>query len=68
MKKIVINKCSSCPHIDHGGGFGQIAYIPVCGLNHRGNLPYTKHVSGNQIVATGTDVIPDWCPLENDNG
>lgn len=62
-RKIVIGSCSDCPNLKHSGGFGGIAYIPIC--HETGEmLPYTKSVSGNRIVATATGEIPDWCPLD----
>lgn len=66
-RKIVITSCGVCPHVDHAGGFGQIKYIPVCGVNGRKKLPYTE-VCQNEtmMVAQGTGVIPDWCPLALD--
>lgn len=67
-RKIVICDCSECPHHDHKGAFGIVAYIPVCretNLTHN-ELPYVKDVSSGGITAIGTDVIPNWCPLEED--
>ena len=66
-KKIVIEVCSKCPKVSHGGGFGKIAYIPMCnlGVTNR-ELPYEERASRGMVVAHGTDVIPDWCPLEED--
>lgn len=64
-KHIIIRVCSECPNIEHGGGFGAVAYIPMCGKKNR-ELLYT--VSGSQkgrCTARGVDVIPDWCPLED---
>ncbi|KKL61153.1 hypothetical protein LCGC14_2198170 [marine sediment metagenome] len=64
-KIITIKTCSACPHIDHGGAWGQVAYVPCCEKSSRREMPYTTHASGNRVVARCTDVIPDWCPLEN---
>ena len=66
MNRIIrIKSCSNCHHKTHMGGFGNIAYIPRCGLTSK-ELPYTKHVSGNRIIAQSTDRIPDSCPLEKE--
>ncbi len=66
MRKILISKCSKCPFRDHGGGFGKILYIPICRKNHHEKLPYTEHASNGRVTAVGTDVIPEWCPLEKE--
>ena len=73
-RKIIITKCSECPNVCHKGAFGRVSYIPCCHLAHGRELPYTKSVReplsgyrGNNystITATGTDEIPEWCPLE----
>lgn len=65
-RKITISSCNECHHKDHKGAFGQIGYVPVCRASQK-ELPYTKSVSGNRIVATCTGIIPDWCPLANDS-
>jgi len=63
---ISIETCRTCPHNDHKGGFGRVAYLPVCRLASR-DLPYTSGVNGQpgreRIVATPTGEIPEWCPL-----
>jgi len=68
VKKIVIKTCKECPHIDHNGAFGQVAYIPMCRWENK-KLPYTVNVEhrGKAIrnVASPSHVIPDWCSLEN---
>lgn len=66
-RKIVIKTCEECPHIDHEGGFGRIAYIPRC-ANAKKNLPYTVEASdAGRVYAEPTYEIPEWCPLkEND--
>ena len=66
MKKIVVENCGSCPYVGHGGGFGNIAYIPNCGKSKGKKLPYTEHASGGRVTARGTGDIPIWCPLEDD--
>lgn len=64
-KKIVIKKCKNCPHVDHKGGFGHIAYIPVCRLADK-ELPYrVERGYGTMIIAKQTGGIPTWCPLED---
>lgn len=64
-KVIVINKCSECPGSDHKGAYGRISYIPVCRYATR-ELPYEvvydKHFG---TCASPTDIIPEWCPLED---
>ena len=65
MKKILVDKCTNCPFVGHAGGFGKIAYIPVCGKERGRQLPFTETSSGGRVTAHGTDEIPDWCPLEN---
>lgn len=65
-KKIAIPNCGVCPHKDHNGGFGKIAYLPMCRAAHK-ELPYTETASKGRCYATPTLVIPEWCPLENDN-
>lgn len=65
-KKIVITSCSQCPHTDHNGGFGKIAYLPVCTKKNRRHLPYEENASRGRVVATPTGVIPEWCPLPDD--
>jgi len=66
MKKIIIKTCVECPHKEHKGGFGAVSYIPVCRKDNK-NLPYTVHVSYGIITASATGVIPEWCPLENND-
>ena len=68
MKHITIAKCSDCPHHTTGGGHGNPQYVPQCTAHPNGwsDLPYTKGVGlGNRVAARGTDVIPDWCPLDD---
>lgn len=63
-KCTLANSCVTCLHYDHKGGFGEVAYIPKCRLNGQ-ELPWTPGLQGNRgrIVARGTGVIPEWCPL-----
>lgn len=62
MRAILIESCKDCPSLEHNGGFGQVAYIPVCGRTGR-TLGYTKGVSGSRVVASYDGRIPDCCPL-----
>ena len=64
-RKIVIKGCGQCPYVDHRGGFGHISYIPCCmRVNPTKNLPYRiAKGHGDMVVANGTGVIPEWCPL-----
>lgn len=64
-KKIVIQSCGVCPHKDHKGGFGNIAYIPICRAANK-ELPYTETARNGRCYANATLVIPGWCPLEDD--
>ena len=68
MSRIIrIKSCDDCPSRDHKGGFGSPAYVPRCNKTRPSReLPYTKSVSGNRVIATQTPGIPDWCPLERD--
>lgn len=61
---IEVNSCAGCPHRDHRGAFGAVAYVPVCRKANK-TLPHTEHASERQrIVAYRDDrEIPDWCPL-----
>lgn len=67
MKKITQKTCRGCIHNEHGGGFGNPAYIPICNLSKK-TLPYivAPSASGRRTVASPTDEIPNWCELEND--
>lgn len=64
-RKIVFLTCEDCPHFDHKGAFGKIAYVPVCRKKKK-ELPYAKAVEGERVMASATYVIPDWCPLPVD--
>jgi hypothetical protein len=69
VKKIVVARCTECPNIDHKGGFGSPAYIPVCranGTKGKTTLPYTESSHLGRSTASPTGVIPDWCPLEDE--
>lgn len=65
-RKIVIKTCEGCPHKDHKGAFGEIAYVPVCNQTLR-ELPHrvepSKWLKG-RMAAIYTGEIPNWCPLE----
>jgi hypothetical protein len=80
-RKIVIQNCSRCPYISHSGAFTKGGSWPVCHgddiidwgeLNK--TLDYNDPEAGIKwsppILPTndkreGTDVIPNWCPLES---
>lgn len=66
-KKIIIETCESCPHRGHRGGFAEVSYVPYC-QKVALNLPYEVGTIGNRdlVTARSTYVIPDWCPLEDD--
>ena len=62
-RKIVLTDCQRCPSLDHKGGFGSVAYIPVCRAVNK-EQPYTVSVmDGGRVQASRTPGIPDWCPL-----
>lgn len=63
-KKLVVRDCGECPFLQHGGGFGRIAYIPRCGKSGE-QLPFTTAASRNMLVARREPGIPDSCPLED---
>lgn len=65
-----IDSCKECPFVMHGGGFGQVAYIPLCSRTKKPEtLPYTTHVSASgrftTVTASMTGNIPNWCPLRD---
>ena len=64
-RKIVIDKCFSCPSYGHKGGFAKVSYVPVCRWKGK-ELPHTVEQGDNKdfIYASPTGVIPDWCELE----
>jgi len=56
-KKIVIEKCTACPYIEHRGGFGNIMYKPFCS-EVSCDLPFTVSVQqGNNVIATPTGFV-----------
>ena len=61
-RKIVIKSCDDCPHHDHKGAFGVIAYIPICQKKGK-ELPYTLKENNGRAYAESTGKIPGWCPL-----
>ena len=75
-KKITITSCDDCPHVDHKGAFGKVAYIPICRLaeHERGGntyswkeLPWVPYERLPGIIeAADTGKIPEWCPLNDD--
>lgn len=60
---ITITNCSECPHEDHRGAFGKIAYVPLCMKKHK-TLPYTITEQRGRAYASVKEGIPSWCPLE----
>ena len=71
-RKIVIKSCGRCPYRDHQGAFGKIAYVPACGKMENRVLPYTtsvdKYNPKYERVITSLTEIPEWCPLEKEDG
>ena len=64
-RMIRIKDCDDCPHLDHTGAFGRVAYVPCCNKKHGKELPYTPDLGRRATVtAHRTPGIPDWCPLE----
>ncbi len=62
-RKIVLTDCRGCPSLDHKGGFGSVAYIPVCRAVNK-EQPYTvSAMGGGRVQASKVPGIPDWCPL-----
>jgi hypothetical protein len=70
-KKVIISNCTRCPYYRQAGPFGEVAYEPLCVNVSPGEssrvLPYTMRVSpgGTHVNASPTDVIPEWCKLED---
>ncbi|MCK5306993.1 MAG: hypothetical protein KAJ73_00140 [Zetaproteobacteria bacterium] len=64
-RKIVIKDCDDCPHLDHMGAFGKVAYVPRCGKSGD-TLPYTVGAPDGNPTAYSEPGIPDSCPLETD--
>lgn len=64
MKCIPIPSCAECPSRDHKGGFGTVAYVPVCRKAAR-ELPHTVRYDTvpGRGVASLSEGIPEWCPL-----
>lgn len=65
---IPVDTCRTCPSRDHKGGFGPVAYVPVCDRANRRELPHEIRASTGpagvpRIVADPTYKIPQWCPL-----
>lgn len=67
MKKIVIKSCIECYFKDHKGGFAEISYVPICSISGGRTLPYNVGDSYGVATASPTGIIPEWCPLENNN-
>lgn len=62
-RHIPIESCLTCPHRDHKGAFGSVAYVPCC-RKADCDLPYTTSTdSRHRAYANPTNVIPGWCPL-----
>jgi hypothetical protein len=65
---ILITTCQECPHKDHFGGFGQVAYVPKCRALPFGKneLPHTVTYNqrNNRAQAQPTYEIPEACPLQ----
>lgn len=62
-KKIVIVKCEACPHKGHQGFYSIPSYKPKCYLTGR-DLNYKTQTNGKHSIAVCDEVIPEWCPLE----
>lgn len=69
-RKITIKTCQACPHIATYDAL-DVDNAPFCNKTEKGlDLPFvTRMICGNRMaVASPTYVIPDWCPLEADDG
>lgn len=62
VKCIIIENCSQCPYLQHSGGFGYPKHKPICSNSSR-TLPYITKTGFEN--AQGTNVIPEWCKLNN---
>ena len=64
MKCIPISGCRECPHSDHKGAFGAIAYVPICRMAER-ELPHTVGFDTRmgRGLASLSEGFPNWCPL-----
>lgn len=64
MKFIAVRTCEDCPDKNHKGGFGTVAYIPIC-LAVDKTLGYTTSATTDRgrVYAEYDGTIPKWCPL-----
>ena len=61
---IKLETCGTCPHRDHKGAFGPVAYVPCCGAFGGKELPWEPGAGrSGRVFAVASEVIPDWCPL-----
>jgi hypothetical protein len=65
-RKIVVEGCATCPHSDHQGAFGRVAYIPTCKLKGGEVIPYITAESNGRLFAHLKNTTPEWCPLPYD--
>jgi hypothetical protein len=65
MTRVIrIDSCHQCPGRSHTGGFGRVAYVPICRTANR-ELPYSIECGTvSMVIASQKPGIPDWCPLE----
>lgn len=73
MKKIPIDNCSNCPHLNYVAKSSELQpiiplgfppYIPFCSKACK-RLEYTvEGISPTRAIPLST--IPDWCPLPDD--
>lgn len=67
MRCIPVATCRDCPSFDHKGGFGHIAYVPVCRKTGE-TLPHTVSAPKGRAYASATGEIPASCPLPTMDG
>jgi len=63
MKIIKIKTCVECPFRATHQKLNRIFKVPFC--NNTGDvLPYVAAKKTALLTAAPTNIIPDWCPLE----
>ena len=61
---IKIESCKGCPHNDHMGAFGRVAYVPICRLANKSQSWEPVADRNGRVSAHQTVDIPEWCPLD----
>ena len=76
-RKIVIENCGQCPHMDHSGHFTPGGAYPLCSATKAppGQRKFAMRILPWEVgpdeptqvpTRVFSYVIPDWCPLERD--